>query len=129
MTTPQFNERRAAGIDQLLEQWRVNAIPEYQAFRVPHPIAPPGLRPPGRLEKLGQSVLHQVPAILGHSPALRTRLDIARQLYQPQLGARINLMMSTAAGVPTMPATLIRFALFCALHFAVVGTALALASL
>ena len=38
-------------------------------------------------------------------------------------------MKYTAAGVPTMHVTLIRFALFCALHFAVVGTALALASL
>ena len=56
--TPQFSERRAAGIDQLLEQRRVNAMPKYQAFRVAYPAAPPGLRPPGRLEKFGQSVLH-----------------------------------------------------------------------
>ena len=55
---PQFSERRAAGIDQLLEQRRVSAMPKYQAFRVAYPAAPPGLRPTGRLEKLGQSVLH-----------------------------------------------------------------------
>ena len=38
-------------------------------------------------------------------------------------------MTCTAAGTHTMLVILTRFALFCALHFAVVGTALALASL
>ena len=46
---PQLSKRRAAGIDQLLEQRRVNAMPEYQAFRVAHPTAPPALTPPCRL--------------------------------------------------------------------------------